>query len=1134
MAMSISYQKLWNLLNERNISKSDFRLAVDISTVTLAKMSKNESISLSIIEKICDTLDCQIEDVLEIVHETRNDRWRKIKDDEYYLVDLFYVVEQNEEEICNVDFLYGYAIAVGKTRDLIRKIEINRKDARGVFSIYEIKHQITGDQLKVYLQCIEDGETIDTFIKKTGYEVKFPKNKAVEWQESFLSFPVYYEERDYRPEFLLIPEEESRNNTKYSQPLHAYGNEPLLCEAYVYRQKQRLYRDADGNLDRCKMKMVYDLFKSEGFFINGYKDIVRIGDFELFSKLVPNASQEEVFAVESIVRENEKRQKILEGFKVKLFPEYLSGEYVLTITTINAGNPTTCRLFEFFVDGEIVERDVFFPESSGTIELKLWKKDKNLKIQLVGYHKSSVVRGLDLEFRIVEQSVTLEDEYTKKSNKTSSHEVNKKVETYTSENIRLRNDENDPWRKMFIDVERDFDELYGSETAESMFFEAGMDKHEAFLQWLKRQINQKNIHSVWIFDPYIDKESLPRLLRLLNNMSVKLHVVTSKHKDSKDETRLQELKMTCEQFGVIFSQNMKIEIISRDDELHDRLLFLCGANYYPQVYNLSNSLDSIGMNKPSVICKLDRHVGGQVAEYYFDLRNKMSEIGKLQTVWESQKTEPNNKIPLEEDEEKFTVQAVAEYFNHRLKACMLDELTIVNERIELPITSSLEEIMEKLCEQLPEDFEMVSALIAYVAYPEHEEIKKYIVNNYNSNWTKSIRDKLDVCLEKATAKESRTDENIAVLRGQNFKVILKSMGHLLEYAPDSLLKYRLRWLGNYAADILMICDFDAYASLMEQIIKIENWASFKKCEILLYKLANRMACSDSVSAMLARKCLQSNVDELIALAMQWFIKKRDIRLVSELVKNDEHLHAFLAEYIIDLQVEDCRNGYRNAIESNKIMDEKWLSSKDSWTVIMQQAKEMWVDTFSDDLTANELCECFAGLAMRNCMDIYDLAMMLYDRGKISGEELGLFCNKQLFAKVYDKKDGYWSLRDFHDGEIYLRLLSYNSLQGGRQNAIDKMAGYEKKVLKELQDVFLPKKDYAKWKWNIDSLIWCYSMRLLCSKEWCDYAILTSKDPNLQSRQKEIIAVVKKYEITLEKYSEAYRVLVNTFNFDEMM
>ena len=196
---------------------------------------------------------------------------------------------------------------------------------------------------------------------------------------------------------------------------------------------------------------------------------------------------------------------------------------------------------------------------------------------------------------------------------------------------------------------------------------------------------------------------------------------------------------------------------------------------------------------------------------------------------------------------------------------------------------------------------------------------------------------------------------------------------------------------------------------------------------------------------------------------------------------------------------------------------------------------MWVDTFSDDLTANELCEHFTGLTMRNCIDICDLAKMLYDRGKISGEELGLFLNKQLFAKAYDdKKDGYWSFRDFRDGEIYLRLLNYNSLQGGRQNAIDKMAAYEKKILKELQDVFLPKKDYTKWKWNIDSLIWCYSMRMLCNKEWSDYAVLITQDHKLQYRQKEIAAVLKKNRIMLEKYSEGYKILVNTFHVEELL
>lgn len=112
---------------------------------------------------------------------------------------------------------------------------------------------------------------------------------------------------------------------------------------------------------------------------------------------------------------------------MKLFPEYLSGEYVLAITTINTGNPTACRLFEFLVDGKTVERNVLFPESSGTIELKLWKKHKDLKIQLVGYHKSSVIREIALSFQITQKSATLEDKYSKRQKKLVRSKLTKRL-----------------------------------------------------------------------------------------------------------------------------------------------------------------------------------------------------------------------------------------------------------------------------------------------------------------------------------------------------------------------------------------------------------------------------------------------------------------------------------------------------------------------------------------------------------------------------------------------------------------------------------------------------------------------------------------------------------------------------------
>ena len=65
----ISYVKLWFLLKERGMKRTD--LLEVISSATLAKLGKNEMVSLSIIEKICDYLDCQPGDILENVKKEK-------------------------------------------------------------------------------------------------------------------------------------------------------------------------------------------------------------------------------------------------------------------------------------------------------------------------------------------------------------------------------------------------------------------------------------------------------------------------------------------------------------------------------------------------------------------------------------------------------------------------------------------------------------------------------------------------------------------------------------------------------------------------------------------------------------------------------------------------------------------------------------------------------------------------------------------------------------------------------------------------------------------------------------------------------------------------------------------------------
>lgn len=64
--MPVTYKKLWILLIEKNITKSQLRQISGLSQSTLTKMNKNEYVSLEIITRICEALDCDIGDIVEI------------------------------------------------------------------------------------------------------------------------------------------------------------------------------------------------------------------------------------------------------------------------------------------------------------------------------------------------------------------------------------------------------------------------------------------------------------------------------------------------------------------------------------------------------------------------------------------------------------------------------------------------------------------------------------------------------------------------------------------------------------------------------------------------------------------------------------------------------------------------------------------------------------------------------------------------------------------------------------------------------------------------------------------------------------------------------------------------------------
>ena len=67
--MEISYDKLWKLMIDKKINKTQLSEMAGITTNAMAKLGKNESVKLETLAKICKVLECNIEDVAEIKKE---------------------------------------------------------------------------------------------------------------------------------------------------------------------------------------------------------------------------------------------------------------------------------------------------------------------------------------------------------------------------------------------------------------------------------------------------------------------------------------------------------------------------------------------------------------------------------------------------------------------------------------------------------------------------------------------------------------------------------------------------------------------------------------------------------------------------------------------------------------------------------------------------------------------------------------------------------------------------------------------------------------------------------------------------------------------------------------------------------
>ena len=69
--MEISYKKLWKLLIDKDLKKQDLSHLANVSPSTIAKMNRCEHVSVDVLLRICDALDCDFGDIIEAVRSEK-------------------------------------------------------------------------------------------------------------------------------------------------------------------------------------------------------------------------------------------------------------------------------------------------------------------------------------------------------------------------------------------------------------------------------------------------------------------------------------------------------------------------------------------------------------------------------------------------------------------------------------------------------------------------------------------------------------------------------------------------------------------------------------------------------------------------------------------------------------------------------------------------------------------------------------------------------------------------------------------------------------------------------------------------------------------------------------------------------
>lgn len=69
--MAVTYKKLWHILLDRDMKKKDLQEAAQLTGYAMNKLSRDEAVTTDILAKICRSLNCTVDEIMEVLPETQ-------------------------------------------------------------------------------------------------------------------------------------------------------------------------------------------------------------------------------------------------------------------------------------------------------------------------------------------------------------------------------------------------------------------------------------------------------------------------------------------------------------------------------------------------------------------------------------------------------------------------------------------------------------------------------------------------------------------------------------------------------------------------------------------------------------------------------------------------------------------------------------------------------------------------------------------------------------------------------------------------------------------------------------------------------------------------------------------------------